>query len=64
MGKLMSLHEWAKIRFLKPPSRPTLYKIAEQEPYCLRRGGRWYVDIEMEKRYTGVELVDKVLNNA
>lgn len=61
----MPILDWARLRFTKPPSVRTLYgpKYAS-EPYVVRRGGRVYVDIELEAKVTGNPLVDKVLANA
>jgi hypothetical protein len=63
LPKLMPLLDWAKARFTKPPCEKTLYKEYTNEPYVVRRGGRWWVDIELEAKLTGNPLVDKVLTN-
>lgn len=63
MGKLMPIKKWAEARFTDPPSERTLYGRYAHEPYVVRRGGRLYVDLELESKLTGNPLVDKVLLN-
>lgn len=61
LPQLMPLLDWGRARFTKPPCEETLYRKYAKEPYVVRRGGRLWVDIELEARLTGNPLVDKVL---
>lgn len=64
LPKLMPIVDWARARFTKPPCEKTLYgPTYANEPYVVRRGGRVYVDIELEAKLTGNPMVDKVLAN-
>lgn len=64
MGKLMKLETWRKKRFVPEdiPARTTVIKwIADGDLVAKRIGRTWYIDEEAERKTTGDELVDRVL---
>ena len=63
MAKLMSLEEWRTTRFVTPPSKVSVRRWANNGtlPGAKKIGGSWFVDIEVEKKSTGDDLVDNVL---
>ncbi|WP_110647560.1 helix-turn-helix domain-containing protein [Salinicola peritrichatus] len=64
-GKLMSLDDWRKARFLgKPPGRSTVRRWCNDGTIPAKRiGGNWYIDVDAERNQTGNDLADDVLKN-
>ena len=64
MGKLMELSEWRIRRFAgsPPPLRTCQHWAAMGEIPAVKRGKKWFVDIDAEAQQTGNPLVDDILN--
>ncbi|MDG5498921.1 excisionase [Marinobacter sp. BGYM27] len=63
MGKLMELSEWREKRFSSPPPlRTCQHWAAVGEIPAVKRGKKWFVDVEQEEKQTGNPLVDDILN--
>lgn len=64
MGKLMELSEWRIKRFAGtlPPLRTCQHWAAMGEIPAVKRGKKWFVDLEAEAKHTGNPIVDEILN--
>ncbi|MCL1485179.1 DNA-binding protein (plasmid) [Marinobacter sp. M3C] len=64
MGKLMELAEWRTRRFAgnPPPLRTCQHWAAMGEIPAVKRGKKWFVDLDKEAQQTGNSLVDDILN--
>jgi hypothetical protein len=63
MNKLMTLENWRNERFTEP--RPSLrscqFWAQKGEIPAIKRGKRWFIDLDRELRMTGNQLVDQFL---
>ena len=62
-GKLMDPEQWRRARFAgEPPAMSTIRKWCREGTIPAKKiGGAWYIDLDAEKRMTGNELADSVL---
>lgn len=62
-GKLMELEQWSRARFEGNPPSPTTMRRWCREGHVPAKkiGGTWFIDLDAERRQTGNELADSIL---